>query len=46
MTETPDLAATALAARAWDDGYVASATDAVSCVITPNPYRQPEGNRA
>ena len=42
----PDPAATARAARAWDEGYVASATDAFSSVITPNPYRQPEGNRA
>ena len=31
----------ARAARAWDEGYVASATDAVSGVITLNPYRQP-----
>ena len=28
-------------ARAWDECYVASATDAVSGVITLNHYRQP-----
>ena len=33
----PDLLATA-----WDEGYVASATDDVSGVITPNPYRTKE----
>ena len=26
-------------AAAWDEGYVDSATDDVSGVITPNPYR-------
>ena len=28
-----------LLAAAWDEGYVDSATDDVSGVITPNPYR-------
>lgn len=29
-----------LLAAAWDEGYVASATDDVSGATTPNPYRQ------